>query len=475
MILIKSIQLRPFLLLLFLLFNNNRSISSAQNIAKTLPGYPGILPFKLETGYVGVGENEELQLFYYFIESERNPDKDPLVLWLTGGPGCSAFSGLVYEIGPLTFDYEAFEGSLPSFLLNPYTWTKIANIIFLDLPVGTGFSYSTTFKGYYSSDTKSAKDAYMFLQKWLLNHPKFTKNLLYIAGDSYAGKLVPMVVLEILTGNEAGLSPHMSVEGYVLGNPTMYYDRDLNFRVPYAHHMGLISDEYYKLAKSSCHEVYINPDLKNAECILALQLVKQCINIINTPHILEPKCKLRAPKPDGLKWDVTYLEEDSIDILLPSNQERPWCRNDNYVLSYVWANDPTVHEALQVRNGTKEEWRRCNKSLSYDKDVTTVFQYHQVLSKKGLQALVYSGDHDLVVPHIGTLEWIKDLNLTLDDDWRPWLLNGQIAGYTMKYSYGEDLFFITFATVKGAGHTAPEYKPKECFAMIDRWFSYYPL
>lgn len=49
--------------------------------------------------YVGVGEEENVQLFYYFVKSERSPEKDPLLLWLTGGPGCSAWSGLAYEIG----------------------------------------------------------------------------------------------------------------------------------------------------------------------------------------------------------------------------------------------------------------------------------------------------------------------------------------------------------------------------------------
>jgi carboxypeptidase C (cathepsin A) len=53
---------------------------------------------------VGLGEtDDDMQVFYYFIKSENDPKKDPLMLWLTGGPGCSSFSGLVYQIGNFHF------------------------------------------------------------------------------------------------------------------------------------------------------------------------------------------------------------------------------------------------------------------------------------------------------------------------------------------------------------------------------------
>jgi len=57
---------------------------------------------------VGVGESEDVQAFYYFIESENNPKEDPLILWLPGGPGCSGFSALVLEIGNIHIDIWRF-------------------------------------------------------------------------------------------------------------------------------------------------------------------------------------------------------------------------------------------------------------------------------------------------------------------------------------------------------------------------------
>ncbi|KAK0582477.1 hypothetical protein LWI29_026051 [Acer saccharum] len=171
-----------------------------------------------------VGDLDELQLFYYFIESERNPVRDPLLLWLTGGPGCSG-SPVVFEV---------------------------------DAPVGTGFSYSKTQKGWYSSDTLSTKAIYEFIQKWIMDHPKFSNNPLYITGDSYSGMIVPMVSLEIAIGNMAKHQPYLHFQGYMVGNPVTDLHDDENSRVKYFHRVGLISTELYESAKQNCGEEYIH-------------------------------------------------------------------------------------------------------------------------------------------------------------------------------------------------------------------------
>lgn len=68
--------------------------------------------------------------------------------------------------GPFQFDYEAYDGSLPPLISNPYTFTQVASFIFLDAPVGTGFSYLETDRGYYIKDDIDSADVnYQFLQK----------------------------------------------------------------------------------------------------------------------------------------------------------------------------------------------------------------------------------------------------------------------------------------------------------------------
>ncbi|KAB1208311.1 Serine carboxypeptidase-like 18 [Morella rubra] len=429
--------------------------------------------FDMFDRYIGVGDTDDVQLFYYFVESERSPVEDPLVLWLTGGPGCSGFSALAYEIGPFGFDYENYNGTLPSILLNPYSWTKVANIIFIDAPVGAGFSYAQTSSGYYTTDTKSAAQTYTFLRKWLLRHPNFLGNQLYIGGDSYSGLIVPLLLQNILKGLEAGLRPKMELQGYLLGNPVTDSYTDVNFRIPYVHRVNLISDELYEDAKLYCNEDYVNVNINNTLCVTALQGIKECLLQINLCQILEPQCAFSSGKPKELEWDLRAQEARTMNFLL-SQPELPElrCRGFTYVLSYKWLNDDRVRDALYVREGTVETWKRCPKNFStYTADVTSSVAYQKNLTETGLRALIYSGDHDISVPYIATLAWIKALGVAVFDEWRPWFVDGQIAGYQVKFM--NDHYRLTYVT--GAGHTAPEYKHKETLAMVDRFFARYPI
>ncbi|GMH13589.1 hypothetical protein Nepgr_015430 [Nepenthes gracilis] len=429
-------------------------VAAAQFVVETIPGYPGKLPFKLETGYIGVGDVDEVQFFYYFVESQRNPTVDPLILWLTGGPGCSALSGLIYEIGPLQFNYSST--SVPTFILNNNSWTQVASIIFVDTPVGTGFSYSNTQEGYHSSDTLTASDIYVFLRKWLLGHPNFLLNRLYVAGDSYSGIPVPLVVSKIVDGNDNGENPPLNLEGYILGNPYSDYSHDSNSKVPYAHRVNLLSDELYESFKVSCDGKYVNPDTNSTQCAEDIVAIHDCIDLLYTGQILEPNCSVRAPKPSHDQWDPSTFEEDNLQLLHTNLDElpEPWCRDYNYLSIYTWANDKLVQEALHVRQ---------------------IFIRLLISNPDTSDNLPTSdcGDQDLAIPYVGTLGWIRSLGLPLVGEWRPWFVDGQVAGYTVKYSNVN--YRLTYATVKGAGHTAPEYKPVEALAMVYSFFSLFPL
>ncbi|OWM84337.1 hypothetical protein CDL15_Pgr027106 [Punica granatum] len=289
-----------------------------------------------------------------------------------------------------------------------------------------------------------------------MKHPQYLENILYIGGDTYSGIPHPMMVEKILNGDElisltiiacrssnselsADIVYHCGrlLQGYVLGNPKTDDYIDDNSRVPFAHRMTLISNELYKMLVD-----------------------------IDVMQILEPLCKTASSRPvESMKGNRRSLE-DYKGFLAAQAKPAYWCREYNYVLSDIWANNKDVRAALGVRKETKGVWMRCNGTLDYTKNVPSTVPCHRNLTKSALRALIYSGDHDLSVTHIGTQNWISSLNLTVYSDWRPWFIDGQIAGYTVEYINND--FTLDYATVK-------EYKPKECYEMIDRWLAYYPV
>ncbi|KAL0691295.1 hypothetical protein Bca4012_090974 [Brassica carinata] len=126
--------------------------------------------------------------------------------------------------GPLSFNIESDNGDIPSLVSTTYSWTKVANIIYLDQPAGTGFSYSRNPLADIPSDIRSAKLVNEFVHNWLAKHPEYYSNPFYVTGNSYSGIVVPAIVQEI--SND--------------------FDNNDNWRIPFAHGMALISDENYQ-------------------------------------------------------------------------------------------------------------------------------------------------------------------------------------------------------------------------------------
>ncbi|CAN6213877.1 unnamed protein product, partial [Urochloa humidicola] len=107
------------------------SVSGAGRVVTSLPGLDGPLPFHLETGYVEVDKEHGAELFYYFVRSESGGGDDvPFLLWLTGGDRCSVFSGLAFEIGPIRFVLEPYNGTLPRLQYNHNSWSKVCVLAF---------------------------------------------------------------------------------------------------------------------------------------------------------------------------------------------------------------------------------------------------------------------------------------------------------------------------------------------------------
>ncbi|KAL0709603.1 hypothetical protein Bca4012_016581 [Brassica carinata] len=393
---------KKLLLLLILIILSPQANSGS--VVKFLPGFEGPLPFELETGYIGVDEEEQVQLFYYFIKSEKNPKEDPLLIWLSGGPGCSSITGLLFENGPVTFKVdEGYNVGRPTLLSTTYSWTKVANIIFLDQPVGSGFSYATTQILDTPSDSGEANLIHEFIRKWLSEHHEFISNPFYVSGDSYSGKVIPATVQEISKGNDLGFKPKINLEGYVLGNPVTDTEFEHNHRIPFAHGMALISDELY-----------------------------ECISRINFGNILIPRC-------DPALSPRSY-------ILLPNTSASStddYCYEYGDLLSSLWANDESVQKALHVVKGSVDKWVRCSSGKPYNSDIKSSVPYHMNNSIKGYRSLIFSGDHDLLAPFISTQAWIRSLNYSIVDKWRPWMIHNQVAGYTQTYANK-----MTYATVK---------------------------
>ena len=424
----------------------NQQELKEKDLIQSFPGQPPV-SFRQYGGYVSVNETTGRFLYYYFVEANKTSDAAPLVLWLNGGPGCSSLGrGALMEHGPFRVHSDG-----KSLFRNPYAFNNEANMLYLESPAGIGFSYTNTPEDLIDpSDNKTAEDNYMFLVKWLERFPEYKGREFFISGQSYAGHYGPQLAELILQRNK---QTFINLQGLFLGNPAL--DRDVE----------LESEDKFKVFHAIIPQKYMDDyrncqpgSSSNSQCIDAMSIVDDQMNNLDPYNILAPVCR-NAKLTNEPKKDTTVMVYDPCYAY--------------YVTAYL--NNETVQKAIHVKStNLPYVWQQCNHTLQDfwsedDRQGRVVPLVHKIIGQ-GIRIIVYSGDLDLAVPVTGTLQVIKDMNLTLEKSWRQWFSGGEVGGFTEEYKGN-----FTFATVRAAGHSVAIDQPIRALTIFTSFIRNTPL
>lgn len=190
-----------------------------------------------ESGILDLGNGDDM--FYWLFQARNLPNTAPLVIWLTGGPGCSSELAIFYENGPFTINDDL------SLKANNYSWNTNAHLLFVDQPVGTGYSKARDPTHYARNEKMVAENFYKFLLKFITRYPQFKGRGVYITGESYAGHYIPAIASYIVNHPYEDLK----LQGIAIGNgwvdPYHQYPAYANF----AYENKLISAPTYYVLK----------------------------------------------------------------------------------------------------------------------------------------------------------------------------------------------------------------------------------
>ncbi|CAG2177401.1 unnamed protein product, partial [Oppiella nova] len=223
-----------------ILYNLLNVIAVNNDEIKDLLGLSKPINFKQYSRYLDITKDKHY--FYWFVESQKDSENAPVVLWLNGGPGCSSLFGNLGENGPFRVNSDG-----KTLVLNPNSWNTVANVIYLETPVKTGFSY-TDDKSHKNTDTETAADNLAFLEIFFEKYPNFKKNPFYITGESYAGIHIPLLAKNIYKAKST-----INLKGVAIGNGVLTGTLDDQSNIDFDLGHGLITtDSYEKLIENCC-------------------------------------------------------------------------------------------------------------------------------------------------------------------------------------------------------------------------------
>jgi len=461
---------------MFLLLATLALVSGAREVdrLKSLPGFAdGQPPSAHFSGYIPTGSlsGSAGQLHYWFIESENSPATDPVVLWLNGGPGSSSLIGLLTENGQIVTNDESLTSQIdgvPQVFYNPYSWTKYANMLYLESPKGVGFSYcenARTNSGCVNTDESTALDAYEFLVHFFALYPEFQSNRFLITGESYAGIYIPMLIEQI---DIDSLSAKINFQGAAIGNGcwgntvgtcafSSAQSQQISADFYFGH--GMYSQELRSQMLSACGDF----SSLSPKCIAKLAQMEAQIGTFDVYNIYD-ECgsdeRRRLEDKKSFSEVRAALSQPQVEV----DTKQSFTINAGYGQALndytcgaetamdAWLAAPEVVAALHVKAGTV--------GMTYKKTATDLLPlYASLFEKHPNQIIIYSGDTDGCVPYVGTETWTRGLNFTVTNEWHQWMSKPDQEHAVHKAGYAVTFDKFQFVTINGAGHMVPQFQP----------------
>ncbi|KAG6514019.1 hypothetical protein ZIOFF_024357 [Zingiber officinale] len=409
----------------------------------SLPGLssedPSVDVLGHHAGYYALPHSHAARMFYLFFESRHHKD-DPVVIWLTGGPGCSSELAIFYENGPFSVAKNM------SLVWNDFGWDKVSNLLYVDQPTGTGFSYTTDKRDIRHDEAGVSNDLYDFLQVFFKEHPEYVNNDFYITGESYAGHYIPALASRIHRGNKACEGIRINLKGFAIGNGLTDPEIQYKAYTDYALDNGLIQkSDYDRINKiyPACQLAIKLCGTSGTTSCLASYVV--CNSIFNSIMKIIGQVNyydIRKQCEGSLCYDFSnmekFLNEKSVrDALGVGDIEFVSCST-------------TVYQAMMV------DWMR-NLEVGIP-----------ALLEDGIKLLVYAGEYDLICNWLGNSRWVHNMEWSGRQEFVsspevPFLLDGAESGILKTHGP------LSFLKVHDAGHMVPMDQPKAALEMLRRW------
>jgi len=399
------------------------------------------------SGYItvpGPKNDNGTHLFYWFFESRISPSTAPFIIWLTGGPGCSSLVALFYENGPYFLQKSTLS-------INPYSWNQVANIMWIDQPVGTGFSYADSFSDYVNDEKAIAEDLYQFTQVFLKQNPKYN-NRVFVFGESYAGHYIPAFGARIVSGNNNLKPGDLTINFSGMGIGNGWVDPESQYGA-YADY--LVDMKMLDTASQTAYDDTLYP---------------ACKALIDTGlwPVAFYECNLAM---EGVLADAEVQAGRTInvyDVTIPCEVE-PLCYDFSDADTYL--NSAEVKAGLGANSDV--DWVDCSTEvhlLLLDDWVGNFAVDIPIVLAQNISVLIYSGTNDFICNHLGGSRWVSEMQWPGQGEFQkapevPWTVNGKVAGQSKSASG------FTFLEVYNAGHMVPMNQPVNALAMVQAFIS----